>query len=192
MKTQNEFTLARPGILAKLAASITFVAISSLFFSLIFYLPGLHLAQGQVGLLIAWLLGIFLVGGLIWRAIATACHRCRSSLLLAIYCSALLFMAVPFVKSFPYLLLVLTALAFCLGPIIPLLNDAAGEVSARPTYLRATLWPWRTIGWGLAVLALAWLGAQFGLPTIFFSAAGLMYLVLLVVDRGIRRDHRVS
>jgi MFS transporter, PPP family, 3-phenylpropionic acid transporter len=144
------------------------------------YYAQVGLSASQIGLLSGVLPLVTLVSAPLWGALADATRRHHALLLLAIGGSMAAVATLSRAASLPALVAIVVANAFCLAPVIPLIDNTVltmlGE--RRSLYGRQRLWG--AIGWGITAPVAGWLMDRVGMSAAFGGYVILMLGCLLV------------
>ena len=162
---------------------IYFAAAAALLPFLTLYYQGAGLSGQQIGLLAGITPVLVLVGAPLWGGLADATRRGKTVLLGAIAAAVLCALLISLARSFAGLLLAVSAYAFCVAPILPLVDSSALEALGERRHQYGRLRLWGSIGWGVSAPLLGALIDRAGLPWAFYSYALLTTAGLLVAWR---------
>ncbi len=141
------------------------------------------LSGRQIGHLTAILPLVQLFSAPLWGAAADATRRHKSALVTALLGTILAVLLLSLQTSFGSLIPIVALQAFCLAPILPLVDNAVVALlgERRDEYGRQSLWG--AVGWGLAAPLAGLMIERSGLGWAFYSCMILMSAALLVIWR---------
>jgi MFS transporter, PPP family, 3-phenylpropionic acid transporter len=176
----------RPSLFLRAFYFCYFAAGASLLPFLVLYYKQLGLPGPQIGLLAAIPPLTFLIAAPIWGGLADATQQHRRLLNLALLgtLSLALTLRFRFSTSFLALAVLVMLFAFCLAPIIPLVDSSALAFLDERKNQYGKLRLWGAIGWGLSAPLVGRLVEQHGLNWSFYSYS-LFLLAGLILSAGL-------
>lgn len=147
------------------------------------YYQSLGLSGSQIGILTGLSPVIGVLAAPSWSALADATHQHKRILSFSLLAASFCVLALSTVSQYAWLLAIVTAFAFFLAPIIPLVDNSVVEQLGvrRDEYGKQRVWG--SYGWGLAALVSGLLLQRFGLSFIFYAYAGLVFFGFLASTR---------
>ena len=167
-------------VLAKSFYFFYYAAMACLFPFLVLHYQQLGLAGRHIGLLAGIPPALILVGAAVWGAVADATQRHRLVLTLSI-ASTLGFVALlSRASSFALLIPVVVGLAFCMAPIMPLVDSSVMEMLGQQKERYGRLRLWGAIGWGAAGPIAGFIVERSGLQWSFLGYIALLSVCLAI------------
>lgn len=151
-----------------------FAALASLSPFIVLYFERVGMAGWQIGVLSGLVPAFTLIAAPVWTGFADSRGRVRGLLVFAALAAAATALLVPATGSFPYLLAIVSVLAFFLSPLGGLMDAsvlaALGPARSRYGRLRS----WGAVGWGLSAPLVGLLTQSVGLAWAFFTFGMVM------------------
>jgi MFS family permease len=161
-----------------------FAAGASLLPFLVLYYKQLGLPGPQIGLLAAIPPLAFLIAAPVWGGLADATRQHRRLLNLALLGTLSLALILRFATNFLALAVLVMLFAFCLAPIIPIVDSSALAFLGERKNQYGKLRLWGAIGWGISAPLVGRLVEQYGLNWSFYSYS-LFLLAGLALSTGL-------
>jgi PPP family 3-phenylpropionic acid transporter len=158
-----------------------FAAAAAILPFLTLYYQSAGMTGQQIGLLAGIAPLLVMVGGPLWGGLADATRQVRAVLFGSIGAAIAFALLISLSNDFGSLLLAVSAYAFCVAPILPMVDGSALEALGERQHEYGRLRLWGSISWGISAPLLGALIDRAGLPWAFYSyaliTAGSLFII---------------